>query len=156
MYRSGIYSSMRSSASRRNIIAPVFLCSAGSSRLFFLRYSVGRNNGITFRGGRCCHPVANRTAWVSCVVCYLLRRYSNWTITTVKEKNKASRYSVDWPFMIGWVGGDLVEFPLLLSFSWGISGLLLVSFGGVNSTRCCFLGVTGVTSLWDRSYPCSG
>ena len=34
---------------------------AVSSRLFFLRYSVGRNNGITSRGGRCCHSVANKT-----------------------------------------------------------------------------------------------
>ena len=42
------------------------------------------------------------------------------------------------------MGGDLVEFPLLFYFSWGFSGILVVSVGGVNSTRYCFLGVTRV------------
>ena len=46
------------------------------------------------------------------VLCCLLSRHSNRTTATVK-KNKAARYSVDLPFVIGWVGGDFVGFNLL-------------------------------------------
>ena len=43
-------------------ISKLCMCdTAVSSRLFFLRYSVDRNNGITSRGGQCCHPGASRT-----------------------------------------------------------------------------------------------
>ena len=45
------------------------------------------------------------------------------------------------------MGGDLVEFHLLLPFSWGSLSLLVVSCGGVNSTRYCLFGHIGDVTL---------